>query len=455
MVQSPAKPAPQGHLRGGQGLPKILRACVVQGGKVIEEQRLRKREPLTVGFGPKNTFVIADNTLPRSHPLFTVKGTQYELVLTEGMRGRISVDNKPVDFASLKAQGLLKKKGDFYHLALTDQHRGKVVIGEITIIFQFVVPPPAPAKPQLPVAARGSLLQRVDWPYAATLLVVLAIEAPIIGYFEIAPKPTHLTLDDIDDRWASLIVPEMKKKEIKKPTEQKGKGQGPRKQPSKKAGSKEPKDDAAKAKARAARNAKIRKSIEGRGMLAILGTMGTGAATGAVADVFGEGGIGGDLDSAFDGIAGVGLATGGARTTRGGGSGSAASIGGLATSGGGKVGLGGKRETRLGSVATAAPEVDGALDSDAISRVVRTRKRMVQDCYERELKRDPSLSGKIEIEFTIDESGRVSEAYVSRNQMGSDAVGDCITARIRRWRFPKPDGGSVTVNFPFIFTPSS
>ena len=26
--------------------PKILRACVVQGGKVIEEQRLRRREPL-------------------------------------------------------------------------------------------------------------------------------------------------------------------------------------------------------------------------------------------------------------------------------------------------------------------------------------------------------------------------------------------------------------------------
>jgi hypothetical protein len=39
--------------------------------------------------------------------------------------------------------------------------------------------------------------------------------------------------------------------------------------------------------------------------------------------------------------------------------------------------------------------------------------------------------------------------------MGSDAVGDCIISRLKRWRFPKPDGGSVTVNFPFIFTPSS
>jgi len=172
--------------------------------------------------------------------------------------------------------------------------------------------------------------------------------------------------------------------------------------------------------------------------------------------VFGSGGIGGDLDAAFDGISGVGVAMGnGDRTTRGGAGGEAASIGGLATAGGGQVGLGGKRETSLGSVAAEAPEVDGALDSDAIAKVVRGRMKMVQDCYERELKRDPSLAGKIEIEFTIDEEGRVVEAVVANNKMGSDAVGECIVSRLKRWRFPKPEGGSVTVNFPFIFTASS
>jgi TonB family protein len=439
---------------GGKALKKILRACVVQGGKVIEEQRLHRREPLTVGYGPRNTFVIADSTLPKSHQLFAVKGNQYELVLTEGMRGRLSIDNKPVDFASLKSQGLLAKRGDYFYLSLTDSHRGKVVIGDITIIFQFVVPPPAPARPQLPAAARGNIVQRIDWPYAATLLAVFALETPLIAYFEVAPKPTSLTLDDIDDRWAQLIVPEMPKKAPELPkNNKKANGAASRKRAETKADDTK-EDPQAKAKA-AARKAKISKAIGGKGILAILGTTGDGAATGAVADVLGGGGIGGDLDSAFDGISGVGLATGGERTTRGGGSGDAASIGGLATSGGGNVGLGNKRETRLGSVATAAPDVDGALDSDAIAKVVRSRKRMVQDCYERELKRNPGLSGKIEIEFTIDANGRISEAFVASNRMGSDAVGDCIISRLKRWRFPKPDGGSVTVNFPFIFTPSS
>ncbi|OGQ81490.1 MAG: hypothetical protein A2289_07280 [Deltaproteobacteria bacterium RIFOXYA12_FULL_58_15] len=457
MVQTSASPVTAMEpptSRGRQSPPKILRACVVQSGKVIEEQRLRRRESLSVGYGPRNTFVIADNSLPKTHQLFVVKGSQYELVLTEGMRGRLSVANQPVDFATLKSQGVLKKKGDFYSLELSDQHRGKVVIGEVTIIFQFVVPPPAPKRPQLPAAARGSIWQKIDWPYTAALLAAFVVEAPIIAYFQVAPRPTKLSLEDVDDRWADLIVPDLKKEEKKEPKDE-AKGEGGERKQEKKDEDDKPKDEAGKAKVAAARKAKIQQTIAGKGMLAILGTTGIGAASGAVADVFGDGGVGGDLDAAFDGITGVGLATGSTRTTRGSGSGDKASIGGLQTSGGGQVGLGGKRETRLGSVATATPEVDGALDQEAIAKVVRARKRMVQDCYERELKRDPTLTGRIEIEFTIGPSGAIEDASVSSNKMGSDAVGDCIVSRLRHWRFPKPDGGSVTVNFPFIFTPAS
>lgn len=449
-VESAASPA-----RGARRMPKILRACVVQGGKVLEEQRLRRRVPLTVGSGPKNIFVIADPNLPKTHELFAVKGGTYELVLTESMRGKVSGEGapKPVDFASLRAQGLLKKKGPYYHLPLNEGHRGKVVIGDVTIIFQFVVPPPAPAKPQLPAAAKGTLWQRVDWPFATALAVAFALEAPAILALQFIPKPEPVTLETMSNRWAQIIAPELKREKKKPPPKkQKSKTEVAKKKVAKKADP-EPVDDAKRAARKAARSKKIREKIAGKGVLAVLGTLGSGK--GAVADVFGSGGLGGDLDAAFDGIAGVGLATGRGRTTRGGGSGSAASIGGLATSGGGKVGLGRKAERRVGAVKTEAPEVDGSLDSAAIARVVRARMRMVQDCYERELKRSPNISGKIEIEFTIGTNGRVEEALIASNAMGSAAVGNCIVSRIRRWRFPRPDGGSVTVTFPFIFTSSS
>ncbi|MBI5511205.1 MAG: energy transducer TonB [Deltaproteobacteria bacterium] len=442
----------------GPPQPRMLRACVVQGGKVIEEQRLRRREPLSIGSGSRNTFVISDPTLPKTHQLFGVKGGQYELILTESMRGVVSAADKPVDFATLKAQGLLKKQGDYYVMPLNDQHRGKVLMGDVAVIFQFVIPPPMPAKPQLPMAARGSLLKSIDWPYAGALAAMFVLEAPLIGYVQVAPKPPEVSLENLDSRWAKLIVPE-RKEEPKKVDQTKGKtgADDGKKAAKSKAKAEEAGDEAGKAKAKAARTAKIRESIAGKGILGVLGTMGAGTSAGAVANVFGEGGIGGDLDGAFDGIAGVGLAAGsGDRSTRGGGTGEAATIGGLATAGGGKVGLGGKAEARVaGSVSTEAPEVDGALDSEAVAKVVRARQRMVQDCYERELKRDPTLQGKIEIEFTIGEDGRVVDAKVAANRMGSNAVGDCIISRLRSWRFPKPNGGSVTVNFPFIFTPSS
>ncbi|MEK7704191.1 MAG: AgmX/PglI C-terminal domain-containing protein [Myxococcota bacterium] len=433
---------------------KILRACVVQNGKVIEEQRLRRRESLTIGSGAKNTFVIPEPSLPRTHELFAMRSGAYELVLTEGMRGKISIDNNVVDVAGLKAQGLLKRRGDYYYLPLSDSHRGKVMIGDVTLIFQFVVPPPKPGKPQLPLAARGSILKSMDWPFVLALIGATMLVMPVMVYVQFAPLPTELTLDTMDDRWAKLIVPE-RKLEAKKPeTKKEGDASAAKEQSQKQASKRDPANAEAAEKARAQRRGEIRKSIAGRGILAILGTVGAGAGSGAVADVFSEGGLGGDLDSAFEGISGVELAAGGAHTTRGGASGEAASIGGLATAGGGKVGLGGKQEARVGSVETEAPEVDGALDSEAIARVVKTRMRMVKDCYERELKRSPTLAGKIEIEFTIDSSGRVESARVSSNRMGSDAVASCIISRLQRWRFPAPDGGSVTVNFPFIFTPS-
>jgi len=39
--------------------------------------------------------------------------------------------------------------------------------------------------------------------------------------------------------------------------------------------------------------------------------------------------------------------------------------------------------------------------------------------------------------------------------MGEPAVAECIKAQMDRWKFPPPEGGTVTVSFPFIFAPSN
>lgn len=441
---------------------KWLRACVVQGGKVVDDQCLKKRTQLTLGNGPTNTFVVNDPALPRSHSLLVPNRYGYELLLTEGMFGRLSTDTDDdlLDVSQLNADGKIKKSGNYYRIPLSEHHRGKVVMGETTVLFQFDSAVDERESAALAKEIGGSVLQRLDMRLFYAFMVMLTLELPLLVYMHYVPKPEAVTLESVDDRWAKLLVPERKPQD-KKPETKKTADEGPQKvkKEIKEADQKpkeEPKDDVTAAKEKAVKQAAIRKNIAGKGILAVLGTVGEGSAAGAVADVLGEGNIGGDLDSAFDGISGVGLATNSnTRSSRGGGTGEAASIGGLATEGGGKVGLADKKESRIsGTVDTEAPEVDGSLDSGAIAKVVQSRMRMVQDCYNRELKRDPSLAGKIEIEFTIGEDGRVESARVSNNKMGSDAVGECIIGRIKSWRFPKPEGGSVTVNFPFIFASS-
>ena len=74
--------------------------------------------------------------------------------------------------------------------------------------------------------------------------------------------------------------------------------------------------------------------------------------------------------------------------------------------------------------------------------------------YERRLKANPKLRGKIVIGFTINTRGRVIETSVASNTMGDSKVAQCIMSHIKRWRFPKPEGGDVSIEFPFVFAPA-
>jgi TonB family protein len=445
------------------GNQKVLRACVVQRGRVIEEKRLGQREALSLGQAARNTFSISDAGLPASHTLFSTKAGYYELVLEEGMKGQISIDGtaNPVDMQTLKAQGLLKKKGSQYTLPLNDKHRGKIVMGDITVIFQFVVPPPAPPAPRLPPAAKGTIAQQMDWAFAGILVASLIVHGAVTLYAVNAPQPEVVSLMETESRFAELIIPD-KPKDKPKPKKPKDDKKGPKddknKQKTAKAEEDKPKEkkereppaDKQEAKAQAQRKAKAREALAGKGILAILGSK-TGSGS-AVANVLAEGGVGGDLDSAFEGVAGVGVATaGGERTKRGGGTGEAASIGGLATKGGGKVGAGTKKKRRVASAKFSGVEADGSLDPSKITKVVKRGQKAIQACYEKQLKRDDGLAGKVEIEVVISEKGKVSEVVVTDDSVGSRELTSCIKSRVKRWRFPAPDDGEVSFVTSFIF----
>jgi TonB family protein len=220
--------------------------------------------------------------------------------------------------------------------------------------------------------------------------------------------------------------------------------------------------------------AALREQIAGRGILQLIGGRGgDGSGGGAVGSVFGAGSsISDDIGSALAGTAGVGVAgAGGGGVTRrgtggdgtggdgsgGGLGGGAADIGVLATGGGGKVDTGQKSAARIVARVRAddVEAVDGKIDRKVVKATLQRRADAFQACYEQALKANSKLQGKLVVEFTIGDAGKVIEARIVKDGLGNGAVNQCVLEVLRRLRFPAPDDGEVTISNTFVFQPGS
>ena len=142
--------------------PKVLRIGLVQGGRIIEERIIKQRTHVTVGPSEKSMFVVATQNVPPNFRIFELVGNEYHLNFLDGMTGRIALPTGISDLSVLKGQARRTQQGA-YQIRLTEDSRGKVVIGNTTLLFQFVTPPPVQPKPQLPVAVTSGATS-IDWP---------------------------------------------------------------------------------------------------------------------------------------------------------------------------------------------------------------------------------------------------------------------------------------------------
>ena len=95
----------------------------------------------------------------------------------------------------------------------------------------------------------------------------------------------------------------------------------------------------------------------------------------------------------------------------------------------------------------------GALDKSMIDRVVKQNLPSIRYEYEKGLKTDPSIGGKVVIQFTIAPDGNVASATVKSTTLGDPQVEEGIARRFRRMKFPQPrGGGQVVVSYPFVFS---
>jgi len=105
-----------------------------------------------------------------------------------------------------------------------------------------------------------------------------------------------------------------------------------------------------------------------------------------------------------------------------------------------------------GSLGAGDPIILGSLDKSLIDQVIKRNQNQIRYCYQRELTRDPTLSGKVTVKFVIARDGSVSKAQTKSSTLGSPPVEDCINQRVMRMQFPEPKGGGIViVSYPFLF----
>ena len=109
----------------------------------------------------------------------------------------------------------------------------------------------------------------------------------------------------------------------------------------------------------------------------------------------------------------------------------------------------GRLKTR---VKLAAAMVEGGMRPELVRRIMRRHLNELKYCYDRELQKTPGLKGKMTVAFTINARGKVSRASRSVTTMGHALLEGCVVKAVKRWLFPKPEGGKeVQVNAPISF----
>lgn len=117
-----------------------------------------------------------------------------------------------------------------------------------------------------------------------------------------------------------------------------------------------------------------------------------------------------------------------------------------------KIASAGKVETPVDErVRAQPPRLTGSIDPDAVLRVVQEAAGAFRHCYEQVLRRSPRLAGRVVMRWTIVEDGAVEEVSVGASTLRNDEIEGCMGTRVQRLRFPRPDGGPVKVEFPFLF----
>ena len=445
---------------------------VIHEGLLVAEQFLKPEmaQPITVSHRIGGTLHVPWVTGIDDLPLFVHKNGKWHLRIGPRLKGMVVRDGKTLDVeqvrsnAHAKAKSPAESQNDIV-IPLDENANGRLLIWETRILFQFTHEPPH--VPPVPLGSRiQTALHRYDWVWLNFLLLMGVIQGLGMVVLQMGYHPREGDMGALSIPNVKMVIAEKKPEPEKNLEQDKSKAadaEKPKEEEEKPKDSDKPKDapkdtpplDAAARKAQV--QAKVAKQTIIRYLAAVNG--------GDNNNIVSSDQVGARMAEAWDGTPGVigdaGETHSGSRYTKEGATGRVAGLSDaeMGETKAGAVETGTVKEAKVkGHIsAEAADEVfgSGAMDKGAISQVVQRRLGAIKSCYERELKANPTLAGKVVVQFTIEESGRVGEVKIVTDTTGEPNVGRCIAGQITHFKFPAPTGGSVTASYPFVLQPGT
>lgn len=476
-----------------------LRVTFEKGGRVVGRVASSGGR---VRWGPNLgiEFTYPAPGLQGPEELFSPGRRAARLWLREGMTGEIVAGGEGLPLECIGEWGLVRGRGDRRWVQLTPRMEGWVGYRGVRISFRYGPPPTRErmVRPQrVPWRFRRGLLAREEWPFALLTWGLYGVLVWLSLSLARLPLPPAPSPERVAERFARLIyeapqAPTRARAEILKRAEQEAQPapseparepeapapppeSAPAPEPPRPAEAPKPEPAPPAAQAEAApapapvppkpgggsrSREEIRQSVARKGLLGLLGGRGSAATSNTRGSILEGQGPAQDLDKVLERVEGLRAVP---RRGQGGdlGAGESGPPAGIdeaarrVTAPTRTVRLEERRPERV-----EAPE-EPALDEltlkeavAAIHRTVGTYLGGIRYLYNRELRRNPDLEGKLTVSITIGPEGQVVSCEVVESTLESPVLEREVLARIRKWKFPPVARRDVTVTYPFVFFPS-
>lgn len=104
-----------------------------------------------------------------------------------------------------------------------------------------------------------------------------------------------------------------------------------------------------------------------------------------------------------------------------------------------------------GSISSPTANMTDGLTSEYIQDTLKTHRGSFFKCYTQLLQKTPGLVGQASISFTIEKTGRVSQATIASTSINDAAFKKCLIDAIQRVEFKAFTGDPISTVFPLRF----